>query len=276
MFSEPGAGSDLAGLATRATRDGDRWVVRGQKVWTSYAHLATWGLLLARTDPEVPKYNGITVFCLPMQQAGVVVRPLRQLTGDAEFNEVFLEDAVVDDSWRLGAIDDGWRVTRSILTNERISVSGSGAAPPGTVTGRSVESLIRRHSPVGDPVQRQRLARAYIEAKIVEYTNQRMAATRRTGGAPRPGASVSKLYHSEHTQRLQALAADLEGPGGQAWEDDDRWRQGTAWSFLRVRSKTIAGGTSEIQRNILAERILGLASETPVDRGLAWSKVRRS
>lgn len=276
LFSEPGAGSDLAGLATRAVRDGDAWIVNGQKVWTSLGDIASFGMLLARTDPDVPKHQGITVFLVPMRQEGVTVRPLRQLTGDAEFTEVFFDDARVDDSLRLGAVNDGWRVTQSVLMNERQSVSGSGAALPGTVTGRSVVALARRHSPVGDPVLRQRLAQAYIEDRLVSLTNQRAAAKRRAGQPLGPEASITKLFFSEHTQRLQALAVDLEGTCGQAWEDGDRWRQNTAWAFLRVRSKTIAGGTSEVQRNILGERVLGLPKEPSSDRSIPWSEVLRS
>jgi alkylation response protein AidB-like acyl-CoA dehydrogenase len=276
LFSEPGAGSDLAGLATRAVADGCTWLLNGQKVWTSLGDVATYGILLARTNAQVPKHRGISAFILPMDAPGVTVRPLRQLTGDAEFCEVFLHDVAIDDSLRLGPVDDGWRVATSVLMNERKAVSGSGAALPGTVSGRSVDSLIKRHAPVGDPILRQRLAQAYIEDRLVSFTNQRAAARRRSGQPPGPEGSVSKLFFSEHTQRVQTLALDLEGLFGQAWPDGDRWLQGTAWSFLRVRSKTIAGGTSEIQRNILGERILGLPKENELDREVPWSQVRRS
>jgi alkylation response protein AidB-like acyl-CoA dehydrogenase len=276
LFSEPGAGSDLAGLATRAVRDGDAWIVNGQKVWTSLGDRAAFGILLARTEPDLPKHQGITVFLMPMRQVGVTVRPLRQLTGDAEFTEVFFDDARVDDALRLGPVNEGWRVTQSVLMNERQSVSGSGASLPGTVTGRSVAGLIKRHAPVCDPVLRQRLAQAYIEDRLVSLTNQRAAAKRRAGQPLGAEGSITKLFFSEHTQRLQALAVDLEGTGGQAWIDGDRWPQNTAWSFLRVRSKTIAGGTSEVQRNILGERVLGLPKEPEVDRSIPWSEVQRS
>jgi alkylation response protein AidB-like acyl-CoA dehydrogenase len=276
LFSEPGAGSDLAGLSTRAVRDGDVWLVRGQKVWTSLAHLASYGLLLARTDPDVPKHKGITAFLLPMDRQGITVRPLRHMAGDVEFNEVFIDGARVEDNLRLGEVNEGWQVAVSVLLNERQATSGSGGALPGTVTGRSVESLIRRHAPVSDPVMRQRLAQAYIEDKILQITSWRSAASRRAGNAAGSEGSILKLFYSEHVKRLQDLACDLEGPGGQAWIGGDRWRQNTAWSLLRVQSKTIAGGTSEIQRNILAERILGLPREPEVDRDVPWSEVRRS
>jgi alkylation response protein AidB-like acyl-CoA dehydrogenase len=276
LFSEPGAGSDLAGLATRAVRDGDNWVVRGQKLWTSLGEVSPFGILLARTDPEVPKHRGITAFLVPMDLPGITVRPVRQITGDAEFSEVFFDDAVLPDSMRLGPIGDGWRVAISVLMSERTAVSGSGASLPGTVTGRSVAALIQRHAPLANPTLRQRLVQAYIEDKLVTFTNQRAAARRKAGQPSGPEGSISKLFFSEHTQRLQNLAVDLEGAAAQAWPEDDRWLKGTAWSLLRVRSKTIAGGTSEVQRNILGERILGLPKEAEVDRDVPWSRVLRS
>jgi alkylation response protein AidB-like acyl-CoA dehydrogenase len=276
LFSEPGAGSDLAGLATRAVRDGDVWSVRGQKVWTSLGDLADFGLLLARTDPDAPKHKGITAFLMPMRQPGVTVRPLKQMTGDAEFSEVFFDDARVDESMRLGPVNEGWRVTVSVLMNERQASSGSGASLPGTITGRSVASLIRRHAPVSDPMLAQRLVQAYMEEKIAQLTNQRSAARRRAGQPPGPEASIMKLFFTEHSKRLQNLAVDLEGPAVQAWPEGDRWLANTHWAFLRVQSKSIAAGTSEIQRNILAERVLGLPKEPEVDRDIPWSEVRRS
>jgi alkylation response protein AidB-like acyl-CoA dehydrogenase len=276
LFSEPGAGSDLASLATRAVRDGDSWLVRGQKVWTSLGHLAKFGILLARTDPEAPKHAGITAFLMPMGALGVTVRPLRQITGDAEFCEVFMDDVCIDDSMRLGPEGSGWKVAQSVLMNERQGGGGSGAQLPGMAAGRSVAALIQRHAPVQDPDLRQRLARAYTEDRLVWVNNQRAAARRRAGQSPGPEASVSKLFYSEHTQRLQNLAVDLEGCAAQAWPEDDRWLKNTVWSFLRTRSKSISGGTSEVQRNILGERVLGLPREPDPYRGVEWSKVPRS
>jgi alkylation response protein AidB-like acyl-CoA dehydrogenase len=276
LFSEPGAGSDVAGLATRAVCDGDTWSFTGQKVWTSLAHEADYGLLIARTDPSLPKHQGITAFVLPMHQPGVTVRPLRHIAGDAPFNEVFLDDARTDDSLRLGEVNEGWRIAMSVVTGERQKLSGAGSALPGTTGGRSVAALIRRHAPVTDPSLRQRLAQLYIEDKLIELNGQRAAAQRRAGLGGGNAGSIGKLLHSEHTQRLQNLAVDLEGPAGQARDEDDRWLRGTVWSFLWVRSRTIAGGTSEIQRNILGERVLGLPKEPQVDRDVPWSEVRRT
>jgi len=275
LFSEPGSGSDLAGLSTRAVRDGDVWKVNGQKVWTSLGHLSSFGMLLARTDPDVPKHQGITAFIMPMHQEGVTVRPLKHMGGDVEFTEVFFDDAEVPDSFRLGEVGDGWKFAVSVLGNERQAVSGPSALP-GTVTGRSLDGLIKRHAPISDPVIRQRLAQLWIEDKVISLTGRRAAARRRAGQPPGPEGSIMKLFFSEHTQRVQDLACDLEGLGGQAWEDGDRYRQNTAWSLMRIRSKTIAGGTSEVQRNILGERMLGLPKEPEVDRNVPWSEVRHS
>lgn len=276
LFSEPGAGSDLAGLSTRAVREGDQWRITGQKVWSSFAHEATHGILLARTNPDVPKHQGITVFLLPMQQPGISVRPLRHIAGEVEFNEVFIDNALVSDDMRLGALDDGWKITVSVLLNERQSASGSGGALPGTTTGRSVDALVRRHAPVADPALRQRIAKAYIDDLIVQVTSRRAAARRKRGDGAGSEGSVLKVLSTEHAKELQDLAVDLEGIGGQAWSADEEFRAKTAWSLLRVQSKTISGGTSEIQRNILGERILGLPKEPDDDRTTPWAKVRRS
>jgi alkylation response protein AidB-like acyl-CoA dehydrogenase len=275
LFSEPGAGSDVAGLATRAVREGDGWSIRGAKVWTSLAHKAAFGLLIARTEPDLPKHKGITAFLLPMHQPAVTVRPLRDITGDAPFNEVFIDGAYIEDSLRLGPVNEGWRIAVSILTGERQKLSGSGGALPGITGGRTVESIIRRHAPIADPVLRQRLVQLYVEDRIIQINNQRVADRQRAGHSPGPAGSIGKLLHSEHTHRLQNLACDLQGPAAQAWPEDDRWATGTAWSLCWVRSRTIAGGTSEIQRNILGERVLGLPREPGEDRERPWAEVPR-
>jgi alkylation response protein AidB-like acyl-CoA dehydrogenase len=273
LFSEPGAGSDLAGLSTRATRDGDEWVVSGQKVWTSLAHLAAFGLLLARTDPTLPKHRGITMFLVPMESAGVIVRPLRHMAGEVEFNEVFLDEVRVHDGLRLGDVNQGWSVAISVLLNERQAMAGTANTLPGNKIGRSVDALIRRHSPLPPGELRTRLTQAYVEETLMQVTSRRAAARRRAGLGAGPEGSITKLFYSEHVKRLQALACDLEGGAGQAWEHDDRWRANTAWALMRIQSKTIAGGTSEIQRNILGERILGLPREPDVSRDLPWQEV---
>ncbi|MGH9025001.1 MAG: acyl-CoA dehydrogenase family protein [Acidimicrobiia bacterium] len=289
LFSEPGAGSDVAGLATRAVRDGDEWVVTGQKVWTTLAHIAKWGMLMARTNPDVPKHRGMSYFVVDMQSAGVTVRPLVQITGDAEFNEVFFDEVRIPDSSRLGPEGDGWRVGITTLMNERVSLSGAGSVG-GAVGGSPVERLIQRHSPVGDARIRQSLARAYIDSRVIRWNNQRAADSRRAGAEAGPEGSITKLQQAEFNQRLQTLAVGLEGPNGIAW--DGRGLSGAgelAWvptdrddqrsitrGFLRAVANTIEGGTSEIMRNILGERVLGLPKEPDNSRDLPWKDVPRS
>ena len=270
LFSEPGAGSDLASMATRAVRDGDEWVVNGQKVWTSMGDISSYGILLARTDPDVPKRQGISFFLIDMHQPGITVRPLVQITGDAEFCETFLDDARVPDAWRLGELNDGWNVSKFVLANERNALAGSSHA-----VGRTVSALVKHHGTITDPAMRQRVAQAWMNEKVASLTGQRSAARRKAGQAG-PEGSVMKLMVSQNAQELQNLALDLEGPHGQAYDADDRWLRNTAWSFLRIRSRSIAGGTSEVQRNILGERVLGLPQEPDPYRGMPWSEVPRS
>jgi alkylation response protein AidB-like acyl-CoA dehydrogenase len=290
LFSEPGAGSDVAGLATRAERDGDEWVINGQKVWTSLAHLARYGMLLARTDPDLPKHRGLSYFVVDMHQPGVEVRPLRQITGDAEFNEVFFENARVPDAWRLGPVGDGWRVAITTLMNERVSLSGPGSVSGDTIGGSPIQRIIDRHRPVVDPRLRQRLAAAWIDHRIIGLNNQRAADRRRTGAEAGPEGSITKLQSAEFNQRVQKLAIDLEGVSGVAWEGKGLTGETTlSWSptalddhrtvargFLRAQANTIEGGTSAIMRNILGERVLGLPKEPDASRDVPWKDVLRS
>jgi len=276
LFSEPGAGSDLASLATRAVRDGDQWVINGQKVWSSWAHTAHFGFLLARTDPDVPKRQGLSVFLLDMSTPGITIRPLRQLTGESFFNEVFFTDVVCPDAARLGALGQGWQFASSLLTYERGAGVGGGSAAPSMHVGRSVDALLRRYAPLREPALRQRMAVAYSREQIAHWTRLRIEAQRRAGRTPGQESSILKLFHSESTQALQTLSLDLEGLNAVAHGADDRWASTTQYGFLRVRSATIAGGTSEIQRNILGEKVLGLPREPAPDRDLPWSQVPRS
>jgi alkylation response protein AidB-like acyl-CoA dehydrogenase len=290
LFSEPGAGSDVAGLATRAERDGDEWVVNGQKVWTSLAHLARYGMLLARTDPDQPKHRGLSYFIIDMHSPGVEVRPLRQITGDAEFNEVFFENARVPDAWRLGPVGDGWRVAITTLMNERVSLSGPGSVSGDTIGGSPIQRIIDRHRPVTDPRLRQRLAAAWIDHRIIGLNNQRAADRRRKGAEAGPEGSITKLQSAEFNQRVQKLAIDLEGLSGVAWQGKGLTGEATlSWSptaqddhrtvargFLRAQANTIEGGTSAIMRNILGERVLGLPKEPDASRDVPWKDVLRS
>jgi alkylation response protein AidB-like acyl-CoA dehydrogenase len=286
LFSEPGAGSDLAGLATRAVRDGDEWVITGQKVWNTLAHIADRGMLVARSDPEAPKHKGLTYFALDMHAPGVEVRPLRQLTGQAEFNEVYLTEVRVPDADRIGEVGEGWRVALTTLSNERSSLGGGGA-PPTRGSGSIAEALRIWHSEgiPHDAVARDRLCQSWIEAEVLRLTNIRASQNRRAGN-PGPEGSIAKLSFAEVNQRIYELCVDLLGAGALAGYDYTMRRSdalgligppGSARTmFLRSRANSIEGGTSEIQRNILGERILGLPGDVRVDKDIPWSKVPRS
>ncbi len=282
LFSEPGAGSDVAGLATRAERDGDEWVVNGQKVWTTLAHTARWGMLLARTDPDVPKHRGMTYFVVDMHAPGVEVRPLRQMTGDAEFNEVFFTDVRIPDGDRLDEVGAGWRVATTTLMNERVAIGG-GVPPRGTgPIGEAV--AIWRDRGAGSGAERDRLMRLWVEAEVARLTNQRARQLRQVG-TPGPEGSVAKLVSADLNQRIYELCVDLQGmqgtlsPTGYVTRRPDRAGfvgEDPRWAFLRSRANTIEGGTSEIMRNILGERVLGLPGEPRSDKDRPWAEVPRN
>jgi alkylation response protein AidB-like acyl-CoA dehydrogenase len=264
MFSEPGAGSDLAGLATRAELDGDEWVVNGQKVWTSLGHRAAFGLLLARTDVDAPKNRGITAFLVDMTTPGLEVRPLRQMTGDAEFSEVYLTDVRLPLDARLGPEGKGWQVATTTLMNERVSI-GSSLATTGPVD-RAI-ALARERGV--DAVRRDRLVRMWIEAEVGRVMSARAAQLGQTGD-PGPVGSVGKLFGAEHALRANELVLDLLGPMGMLYPGDEQRR------FLRSRANTIEGGTSEVMRNILGERILGLPRDDHGPKDRPWRDIPRS
>jgi alkylation response protein AidB-like acyl-CoA dehydrogenase len=286
LFSEPGAGSDLAGLATRAVRDGDEWVITGQKVWNTLAHIADRGMLVARSDTEVPKHKGLTYFALDMHAGGVEVRPLRQMTGEAEFNEVYLTEVRVPDADRIGDVGEGWRVAMTTLSNERSTIGG-GVGPPTQGSGSIAEALRiwrtddLRHT----AVDRDRLTRSWIEAEVLRLTNLRASQNRKAGN-PGPEGSIAKLMFAEVNKRIYELCIDLLGADALIGYDYTMRRSealglvgppGSARKmFIRSRANSIEGGTSEIQRNILGERILGLPGDVRVDKELPWSKVPRS
>jgi alkylation response protein AidB-like acyl-CoA dehydrogenase len=266
LFSEPGAGSDLASLGTRAVRDGEDWVVNGQKVWTSGAHLAQWGELIARTDPDVPKHAGLTAFVIPLDLPGITVRPLRQMSGGSSFNEVFLDDVRVPDSCRLGDVGDGWKVTLTTLGFER-----GGDGPPMRVGGGYDEllALARWLGRDKDPVVRQRLAEVYAHERIGVLSALRADAERRPGQPPGPEGSIKKLHWVRGLAQVSEVAALLLG--NRLVADTGEW--GTfAWTahVLGAPGYRIAGGSDEIQRTILGERVLGLPAEPRADRGLPW------
>jgi alkylation response protein AidB-like acyl-CoA dehydrogenase len=286
LFSEPGAGSDVASLATRAVRDGDEWIVNGQKVWTTLAHVANWGLLVARTDPEQPKHKGLSYFVVDIHGPGVEVRPLFQLTGEAEFNEVFFTDARIPDAMRLGREGDGWNVAVATLMNERVALGG-GVRARG---GGPIELLLdvwRKRPSQGEAVDaplRDKVAQMWIRAEVLRLTNLR-ARDASKAGTPGPEGSVGKLMAAELNKHLSELALDLLGPEGMmlaagypmarpnfaALSGSDPQKL-----FLRMRAQSIEGGTSEVMRNILGERVLGLPKEPAVDRDIPWSQTLRS
>ena len=284
MFSEPGAGSDVAALATRAVRDGDEWVVNGQKVWTTMAHMARYGLLVARTDPEQPKHKGMSYFVLDMQAPGVEVRPLRQMTGEAEFNEVYLTDVRIPDAERLGEVGEGWRVAMTTLMNERVSIGG-GVAPRGSgPIAEAVRLWGALPSDRRSGAAQDRLLEAWVQAEVGRLTNLR-AQQLRQAGTPGPEGSIAKLAFAELNKRIYELCVDLLGPAGMLYGSYEMVRPEEAGfggqgdigkAFLRVRANSIEGGTSEIMRNILGERVLGLPGDIRNDKDVPWSQVPRS
>jgi 3-oxochol-4-en-24-oyl-CoA dehydrogenase len=277
LFSEPGAGSDLASLTTRAELDGDQWVVRGQKVWTSYAHVAQYGILLARTEPDLPQHQGISYFICPMDSAGITVRPLFDMTGTHTFNEVFLDEVRLPLDSMVGRRGEGWSLAKVTLGNERVSLSGSGALWGMGPTASDLVDQVRGSGHVLDPLMRQRVARLWMDGEILRLLRLRTVSAAVAGMEPGPEASVRKALADEHGQQMMDLARDLAGArgmlqgtgpvaggptgagvGGRAWPDH-------IWSFgfLFAAALTVGGGTSEVQRNIIAERTLGLPHDLP-------------
>ena len=279
LFSEPGSGSDLASLSTRAVKDGDEWVVNGQKVWTSGAQIARWGMLIARSAPDQPKHKGITYFACDMKAPGVEVRPLRQITGDAEFNEVFLTDVRIPDAWRIGPEGEGWAVAQTTLMNERVALSGialDNAAIMGGTRRDPWRSFLDAIPDTSDPVIRQQVAQFYIEQELKEITSFRAQSARMRGDQPGPEGSIGKVFNAEYQQRRTSFLANARGPHAVAWEPGDTDAENRAYAFLRARANTIEGGTSEVLRNVIAERVLGLPRDPEVDKGVSWKDIKRN
>ena len=286
LFSEPGAGSDFAGLGTRAVRDGDEWLVNGQKVWNTMAHLADWGMLVTRTDTEQPKHKGMTYFALDMRSPGVEVRPLRQITGEAEFNEVYMTDVRVPDANRVGAVGEGWRVALTTLMNERSAIgSGGGGARRKGLIDVAVDIWRDLAADRRSPAKLDALMRLWCTAEAQRLTNVR-ASQRARAGNPGPEMSIAKLAMAEFNKAVTEFCIDLLGADGMVGYDftfrrpdelsADGLERGIRHGFLRARANSIEGGTSEIMRNILGEQVLGLPGEPRVDKDLPWSKVPRS
>jgi alkylation response protein AidB-like acyl-CoA dehydrogenase len=280
LFSEPGAGSDLAAVSTRAVREGGDWVVNGQKVWTSGAHKAQMAILVARTNPEVAKHAGLSYFLCNMDAPGVDVRPLRQITGEAEFNEVFLTDVHVPDSQRLGDEGQGWKVATATLNNERVAIGGGGGRESGMV-GVLARSW-REHPERRGAGQHDKLMRLWVDAEVARMTGQRLRQ-KLAVGEPGPEGSAMKLTFARIAQEASGMELELLGEEGLRASDwtmkrpphvDFTGRDAT-YRYLRAKGNSIEGGTSEILRNVISERVLGLPSEPRVDTGIAWKDLPR-
>ena len=288
LFSEPGAGSDVAGLACRAVRDGDDWVLNGQKVWTTLAHISRWGMLLARTNPDIPKHEGLSYFLLDMQSPGVEVKPLYQITGEAEFNEVFLNDVRIPRNRMLGTEGQGWQVAITTLMNERSALGGGSGQKGGGPISVLLQLWKSRTSDVesagATALMRDRITKLYIEAELLRLTSQRARAAQRSGN-PGPEGSVGKLAQAELYKRVWECGLDVLGSDSLVYEPGYELRRPlgehrdrvalTKYQFLRSRANSIEGGTSEVMRNILGERVLGLPGEPRVDKNVAWKDVPR-
>ncbi len=280
LFSEPGAGSDLAAVATRAVRDGEHWIINGQKVWTSGAHSAQMAILVARTDPNVPKHAGLTYFLCDMTDPGVEVRPLRQITGEAEFNEVFLTDVRIPDANRLGDEGQGWRVATTTLNNERVAI-GSGAPREGGMIGK-VAVAWREQPELRNPAMHDELMRLWVESEVARLTGERLRQ-QLAAGQPGPEGSAMKLAFARLAQAISGFEMELHGEAGLRYDDwtlrrpekVDFTGRGPGYRYLRAKGNSIEGGTSEILRNVIAERVLGLPPEHRVDKDIPWKDLAR-
>ena len=277
LFSEPGSGSDLASLSTRAVQDGDEWVVTGQKIWTSLAQHSRFGILIARTEADAPKHEGISYFICPMDAPGVEIRPIVEMTGAHMFNEVFLDEVRLPTANLVGEVNRGWGLAKVTLGNERVSLSSGGALWGMGPTAEDLLDVVRAAGGTSDPVLRQRLAALYIEHELLRLIRLRTVTARIKGEPPGAEASVRKILADEHGQAIMGLAKDLAGAGGMLstvgplGTDPAMWHYG----FLFSPALTVGGGTGEVQRNIVAERVLGLPHDVDVEQGQTWAESRR-
>ncbi|CAN0013006.1 unnamed protein product [Phaeothamnion confervicola] len=295
LFSEPGAGSDLANLGTRAVRDGDEFIVNGQKIWTSGAQYAKYGILIARTDVDVPKHKGVSYFICPMDLPGIEIRPITEMTGGHTFNEVFFTDVRIPAENLVGDLNDGWRLAKVTLGNERVSLSTGGVLWGNGPTAMELIDTIRDGGPVTDPHMRQRIASVYIEHTLLDLIRMRTVSAALKGRQPGPEASIRKLLADEHGQHVMLLARDIIGASAMLAGGDGEFVPGTdtkslgpdkpdgglghpGWydGFMFSQALTIGGGTWAVQRNIIAERVLGLPHDVDVVKGLSWSEAQRA
>lgn len=276
LFSEPGAGSDLAGLGTRAVRDGDEYVVNGQKIWTTMAHISAFGILIARTDADAPKHKGVSYLVCPMDLPGIEIRPIVDLCGTHSFNEVFFTDVRIPAENLVGEENEGWALAKVTLGNERVSLSNPGALWGRGPTAEDLLDLVRRSGGTHDPLLRQRLASLHTESQLLRLIRLRTLSARIRGEQPGPEASIRKILADEHGQNIMGIAKDLAGAGGMLGSTGplgapvDLWHYG----YLFAPALTVGGGTGEVQRNIVGERVLGLPHDIDVEVGRTWAETR--
>ena len=278
LFSEPGSGSDLASLATRAVKDGDEWVVNGQKIWTSLGHQAKYGILIARTDPAESKQRGISYFICKMDSPGIDIRPIPEMTGGHTFNEVFMTDLRIPAENLVGEVNDGWRLAKVTLSNERVSLSAAGALWGMGPDAGDLLDLVRTTGGVIDPLMRQRLVDMYMQSEILRLIRLRTVTAAIAGREPGPEASVRKVLADEHGQQIMGIAKDLAGAGGMLTDAGPLGTEVGIWhyGYLFAPALTIGGGTGDVQRNIISERVLGLPHDVDVEVGKSWSESQRS
>jgi alkylation response protein AidB-like acyl-CoA dehydrogenase len=277
LFSEPGSGSDLANLATRAVRDGDEFVVNGQKIWTSMAQFSKLGILIARTDSDVAKHEGISYFICPMDAPGIEIRPIIEMTGAHTFNEVFFTDVRIPAENLVGEENRGWALAKVTLGNERVSLSSGGTLWGMGPAAGDLLDLVRAEGGTVDPALRQQLAQLHIEAELLRLIRLRTVTARIKGEPPGAEASIRKILADEHGQRIMGLAKALAGAAGMLTDVGPMGTAAGPWhhGFLFAAALTVGGGTGEVQRNIVAERVLGLPHDVDVESGLSWAEARR-
>ncbi len=298
LFSEPGAGSDLAAIQTKAVRDGDEWVVSGQKVWTTHAQLASWGILMARHDPALPKHQGITYFICDMKAPGVEIVPLKEMTGEAIFNEVFLNEVRISDDLRVGAVGDGWKVSMTTLANERMALGlgglgGTAAGAPVDLAEADAESsletmgkliargphamveLTRQAGLIDDPVTRQKLAKVFTMYEVNRFTGYRITTSLMKGQGPGVEASTGKLAYNQLVRAVADYLVAISGTGAMGAVDDDKLLKTAERLNLVVPATSIYGGTDQIQRNIISERVLGMPKEPRTDAEIPFNEIRK-
>ncbi len=275
LFSEPAAGSDLAGLRSTAVKDGDEWVINGQKIWSTGAHFCDWGMIVTRTDPELPKHDGLTYFIVDMRGPGIECRPIKQINGGSGFNEVFFSDVRVPDSQRVGGVGEGWKVAITTLMNERVSIGAGGGGGRTKDLFRLASECKRNGKPaIEDSGVRARLADIFITGKGLQYTGYRIQSALSRGGTPGPEGSISKAIGAPHSQQVASFAMELQGAMGAVTQEgltpgDAIWQE----TYLGSPGLRIAGGTDEVLKNIIAERVLGLPSEHRADKGIPFRDV---